>query len=303
MVKAFETAAFSLKQGEISDVFETDFGYHFLTVTGVRGGQKKAFEEVRAEIEAELRNAKAKAEWPKLAEQFTNTVYEQSDSLQPVIDKLKLEKKTATVQRTPASGVGGALASGKLLDAVFGTEAVANKRNTDAVEVAPNQLVSARVVKHAPARILPLAEVKDTVRGQLVLKMAAELARKEGEARVAVLKQSPTETLADTVVVSRGQTQGAPRAVIEAVMRADASKLPAVVGVDLQAPGYLVLRVTKVLPREAAPGGDAALQAQFAQAWASAEADAYLGALKKRFKAEVKEGTMLPSDAASAPAR
>lgn len=303
MVKPFETAAFSLKQGEISDVFETDFGYHFLTVTGVRGGQKKAFEEVRAEIDAELRNAKAKAEWPKLAEQFTNTVYEQSDSLQPVIDKLKLEKKTATVQRTPAPGVSGALASGKLLDAVFGTEAVANKRNTDAVEVAPNQLVSARVVKHAPARILPLAEVKDTVRGQLVLKMAAELARKEGEARLAMLKQSPAEALADTVVVSRGQTQGAPRAVIEAVMRADASKLPAVVGVDLQAQGYLVLRVTKVLPREAAPGGDAALQAQFAQAWAAAEAEAYLGALKKRFRAEVKEGATLPSDAASAPAR
>ena len=303
MVKPFETAAFTLKRGDISDVFETDFGFHFLTVTGVRGGQKKAFEEVRAEIEGELRKAKAKAEWAKVAEQFTNTVYEQSDSLQPVIDKLKLDKKTATVLRTPMPGASGPLVSVKLLDAVFGNEAVANKRNTDAIEVAPNQLVSARVVKHSPARTLALAEVKDTVRESLVTQLAAEQARKAGLARVAALKQAPGEALAQTLTVSRAQTQGAPKLVIDAAMAADASKLPAVLGVDMQAQGYLVLRVLQVLPRDAAPGGDDALRAQFAQAWGLAEAEAYMAALKKRFKAETKPGVTLVSDAASAPAR
>ena len=303
MVKPFETAAFSLKPGEVSEVFETDFGYHFLTVTGVRGGQKKPFEEVRAVLETELRTAKAKAEWPKMAEQFTNTVYEQSDSLQPAIDKLKLDKKTATVLRTPAPGTTGLLASAKLLDAVFGSEAVSNKRNTDAVEVAPNQLVSARVVKHSPARTQELAEVKVAVSERLVIQMSAEQARKEGEARLAALKQTPTDALPLTLVVSRAQAQGAPKSVIDAVMRVDAAKLPAVVGVDLQTQGYLVLRVTKVLPREAAPGGDAALQGQFAQAWAAAETEAYVAALKKRYKAEIKDGVSLVSDAASAPAR
>jgi len=303
MVKPFETAAFTLKQGDISDVFETDFGFHFLTVTGVRGGQKKAFEEVRAEIATELRKAKAKAEWARVAEQFTNAVYEQSDSLQPVIDKLKLDKKSATVQRTPMPGASGPLVSAKLLEAVFGNEAVANKRNTDAIEVVPNQLVSARVVKHSPARTLALAEVKDRVRDNLVSQLAADQARKAGLARVAALKQAPGEALAQTLTVSRAQTQGAPKLVIDAVMAADASKLPAVLGVDLQAQGYLVLRVLQVLPREAAPGGDDALRAQFAQAWGLAEAEAYMAALKKRFKAEIKPGATLSSDAASAPAR
>ena len=303
MVKPFETAAFTLKQGEVSDVFETDFGFHFLTVTGVKGGQKKPFEEVRAELEAEVRKARAKAEWAKLAETFTNTVYEQSDSLQPVVDKLKLDKKTATVLRTPAPGATGPLVSAKFLDAVFGTEAVTNKRNTDAIEVAPNQLVSARVVKHQPARVLPLAEVKDVVRNGFIARRAAEQARKDGEARLVAVKAAPGEALPETKVVSRVKGEGLPRQVLEAALRADASKLPAVVGVDLKDQGYVVLRVKQLLPREEVPGGDEALRAQFSQAWARAEGDAYLAALKKRFKAEVKADVATLPDAASAPGR
>lgn len=303
MVKPFETAAFGLKTGEISEVFETEFGYHFLTVTGVRGGQKKPFEEVRAEIEGELRKAKGKAEWAKMAEQFTNTVYEQSESLQPVIDKLKLNKQTATVRRTAAPGTTGVLASAKLLEAVFANESVVNKRNTDAVETAPNQLVSARVVKHSPARTLPLAEVKDAVRERLLSKLSAEQARSEGQARLAALQKTPGEALPTPLTVSRAQSQGAPKSVMDAVMQADASKLPALVGVDLQEQGYVLLRVMKVLPREPAPGGEDALRGQFGQAWAMAESDAYLAALKKRYKAQIVDGATMSSSAASAPGR
>ncbi|MGS0758761.1 peptidyl-prolyl cis-trans isomerase, partial [Roseateles sp. GG27B] len=78
----------------------------------------------------------------EFAEQFTNTVYEQSDSLQPVVDKLKLTLQTATVQRLPAPGVTGPLASPKLLEAIFGNEALSNKRNTEAVETGSNQMVA-----------------------------------------------------------------------------------------------------------------------------------------------------------------
>lgn len=303
MVAPFEKAVFSLKAGQISDVFETEYGFHFAMLTGERGGQKKALAEVQGEIESELRKSQAKAEWAKIAEMFTNTVYEQSDSLQPASDKFKLSKLTATVQRQPAPGVTGPLASAKLLEAVFGKEAVANKRNTDAVEVGPNQLVSARVLKHLPARILPLAEVKDRVREELVIEKTTALARAEGLARVASLKLAPAETLATTTVLSRAQTQGAPKALIDAVMQADANKLPAVVGVDLQSQGYVVLKVVKVMPRETPPGGEDMIRAQFAQAWAAAESDAYVAALKKRFKATVVEGASLSAGAASAPGR
>ena len=303
MVKPFEDAAFSMKVGDISEVLETDFGYHVLTLTAVRGGQKKAFEEVRAEIETELRKSLAQKRWPELAEQFTNLVYEQSDSLQPAVDKLKLEKKTATVLRTPAPGATGPLASAKLLDAVFGNEVVANKRNTDAVEVAPNQLVAARVLAHSPARILPLADVKAVVRERLLDQQSAALALKEGQERLAAAQKAPAEPLATTLIVSRAQTQNLPKPVMDAVLRADAGKLPAVLGVDLKGQGYVLLRVTKLLPRDAAPGGEESLRGQYAQAWSGAEAEAFLEALKKRYKVEIKPAAALPPDSGASGAR
>ena len=300
MVKPFEDAVFAMKEGEISNLVESDFGYHVIQLTATRGGQKKPFEALRAEIEAEVRKAAAQKRYAEAAEQFTNTVYEQADSLQPVIEKWKLEKQAASVKRTPAPGAAGPLASAKLLAAVFGNEVVRNKRNTDAVETAPNQLAAARVVQHTPARVLALAEVKDRVRERVVAAQATALAKKEGEARMAEVKKAPEQALTTTLVVSRAQAQTLPRAVIDAALRADPATLPAVLGVDVPELGFVVLKVQKVLPRDPVPGGDAPLLAQYSQAWADAEAQAYLEALKKRFKASVNDAAVAAAVAAAA---
>jgi peptidyl-prolyl cis-trans isomerase D len=292
MVKPFEDAAYSMKPGEISNVIETDFGYHVIQLTAVRGGDKKPFDAVRPEIETEVKRQLAQRKFAEAAEQFTNTVYEQSDSLQPAIDKLKLEKRSATVQRTPAPGAMGALASPKLLEAVFGNDVLRNKRNTDAVDLGSNQLASARIVSHTPARTPPLADVRDRVRAAVVQQQASALARKEGQARLAELRAAPDTSLAQTVIVSRGQPQGLQRSALDAVLQADPGKLPSSLGVDLGAQGYVVARVMRVLPREASPDADKALASQYAQAWANAETQVYYEALKKRFKAEVKPAAL-----------
>jgi peptidyl-prolyl cis-trans isomerase D len=297
--QALEDAVFSMKPGDVQLV-ESEFGWHVVKLDAVRGGEKKPFDAVRASIEDDVRRQLAQKRFSEAAEQFRNIVYEQPESLQPAIDKLKLTKLSATVQRTPSPDATGPLASPKLLDAVFGDDALKNKRNTDAIETAPNQLVSAHVVQHMPAHALPLTEVKDRVRERVVAEQAAALARKEGEARLAQLKQGgDAASLPAAVTVSRNQPQGLSRNALEALMRADAGKLPTALGVDLAEGGYLVARVLKVEPPELPADERKNLQGLYANAWSAAEQHAYYEALQERFKVQIKA----PKPVAEAAAR
>ncbi len=299
MVKPFEDAAYALKPDEISPVIESDFGYHIIKLEAVRGGDRKPFEAVRSSIEEDVRKQLATKRWAEAAEQFTNTVYEQADSLQPVIDKLKLERQTATVQRVPGPAAKGALASTKLLEAVFSNDSIKSKRNTDAVEVATNQLASARIVQYQAARTLPLAEVQDRLLALVKASQAAALARTEGAARLAKLRSAAPGELAGQALVSRNKPEGLDRKSLDAVLRADATKLPATLGVDLEGQGYLVVRVDKVLPNDLPAQQVEGMKSQYAQVLAQAESQAYLVALKSRFKVELQA----KDAAASAPSR
>jgi peptidyl-prolyl cis-trans isomerase D len=289
MVKPFEDTVFSLKQGEISGIVPTDFGYHIIQVTGVRGGEKRPFEAVRGEIESEVRTQLAQKRYAEAAVEFTNLVYEQSDSLKPAADRFKLQVQTAPqVRRTPQGNAAGPFASQKFLDALFSTDALKNKRNTEAIEFAPNAMVSGRIVKYDPAHQLPLAEVRDKVREQVAAAQAAAEARKAGQARLAELKAAPATAMAGTAtMVSRAQPHELPPELLDAVLKAPAAPLPAFVGVDLGGQGYAVAKVAKVAGRDPVRADTGQALSQYAQAWGSAEAQAYYTALKSRYDVQI----------------
>ena len=290
MVKPFEDAAFAMKKGEISDVVESDFGYHIIKLVDVKAPKQRSFEELRASMLADLTTQQAQRKFAETAEVFTNAVYEQSDSLKPVADKLKLEIKTAAnVMRQPAAGTKGVLANEKLLTALFGSDAIQNKRNTEAVETAPSQLTAARIATYTPARTLPFAEVRSVVREHVVASHANELAKKEGLEKLATWTKTPDgAVLPAAVLVSRDQAQGIAPQLIASVMSAEASVLPKFIGVDLGAQGYAVVKLSKIVPRSAVAETNAAQdRAQYAQWWGSAENQAYYSLLKERFKVEI----------------
>jgi peptidyl-prolyl cis-trans isomerase D len=292
MVKQFEDTAFSMKQGEISAPVKSDFGYHIIQVTGVRPAQVKPLAEVRPQIETEIRQQKASARYAELAEQFTNLIYEQSDSLKPAADKLGLKVQTAAgVTRSPNGppSAPGISDNRKVIDALFSEEVLKESRNSGAIEVGTGTLVAVRVVKHNPAHTAPLADVSARIRTQLTNERAAALAKKAGEERLAALKAKDDETGfgASRQFSRRQSAQDVPAAVVGGVMRADVKTLPTFIGVDT-GNGYTIARIGKV---DAAPALDAdrakAEREQIARRVAAAEQEAVMKVLREQNKVQV----------------
>jgi len=248
-VKSVEDAIYAMKEGETSGLVQSEFGWHIIKVTGIKPSTQKSLDAARAEITAQLKQQKMSAKYTELAGVFSETAYDQSDSLKPVADKLKLQIQTAdNLTRTPNPALGDApVNNAKFLAALFSNDAIKNKRNTEAVEVSPSVLVSGRVVEFRPATKRPLAEVEAQIRQRVTLEEAARLARAAGESRLAAAKAAGDATgFGAPTVVSRTKEPTVAREAALAVLKADVSKLPAYVGVEVPGRGYGVYRIGKV---------------------------------------------------------
>jgi peptidyl-prolyl cis-trans isomerase D len=289
--KAFDDAVFNMKKDEISDLIQSDFGYHIVKVTDVKPSVTKPFDEVKDAIAKDLKTQLATKAFSDDSEGFTSTVYEQAKSLQPAADKYKLQIQTATVTPRASSALppDSPLNNPKFLAAVFANDSVKDRNNTQAIDVGNNTLIAAHVTDYKPAAVPALTAVKGAVRTKVVAQQAADQARKEGEAKLAELQKSKsTDGFSSALKVSRNDAQGVPPAALSAIYKVDAQKLPAYVGVDLGADGYAIYRVNAVV--QSAPSDPqrlTAAQQQIASVNAQAEAEAYLAALRARSKVKM----------------
>lgn len=291
MVKPFEEAVYKLKQDEISDLVQSDFGYHIIRLTEVKPAAVKTLDEAKAEISAEIKKQQAAKKYSELVEIFTNTVYEQADSLKPVADKLKLKIETAanlTRVPNPAIPPNVPFNNPKFLKALFSDDAIKNKRNTEAVEVGPNTLIAAHVIEYKPTTKRPFEEVQAVVRENVTQAEAKKLAKKAGEAKLAALNaKDDTSGFGEVKTVSRAK-QGVDRTALQAIMKADARKLPTFVGVEVPGQGYNVYRVSKIA--QPATPDTARRQAELQQvtsAMAQQEMVAYIDLLKQKTNVKI----------------
>ena len=286
--KAFDAAAMALKKDEVSAVVHSSFGYHIIKATDVKPAATTPFADVKDAILKDLKTQLATKAYSDDADAFTSIVYEQAKSLKPAADKYKLTVQTATVTPKPNAALppDSPLNNPKFLAAVFADDSVKSRNNTQAIDVGNNTLIAAHVTDYKSAATPPLASIKDAVRAKYVAEQAAELARKDGAAKLADLQKSKsTAGFGAEQKISRTDTQGVSPAALSAVFKADDSKLPAYVGVDLGNDGYAIYRVNAVVPPAPLDAARlAATQRQLAQIDAQTQMEAYVASLRHRSK-------------------
>ena len=185
-VKEFEDVLFAMKLGDISKPVKTQYGFHVIKATAIKPGTRKPLAAVKGELEQQLRQRKAEERFYELSERLNDLLYEQPDSLNPAAQALGLKvEQTDWVARGTNTGL---FANPRVAEAAFSADVLQQKRNSEAIEAAPNAVIALRVLEHQPAVARPLSEVRERIVAKLKREQAREQATKAGEAALAQLK-------------------------------------------------------------------------------------------------------------------
>ncbi len=177
MDPAFDQAAFSLKQGEVSEPVRTQFGYHLLEVTKIEPSKVKPFEEVKDQLAARAKKRNAEGAYYDSAEKLANMTYESPDSLEPAAQALGLKIQTSGwLERSGGKGI---LANPKVIAAAFSDDVLKERHNSEVIEPERNvqESIVLRVVEHEDATVKPLADVRDQIVENLRDQEATEAAK------------------------------------------------------------------------------------------------------------------------------
>lgn len=301
MVGPFEDAVFALAEEEFAEPVRSQFGIHVIQLTDIKPATQRSLTEVQDEIADELRAQTASRLYAEEAEHFANLVYEQPDSLEPAAEALQVE-----IQRTDwiseADGNLDGFRNERLLSALFSVDAIQDGRNTEAIEVAPNTLLSARVRAHQAAQQLPLDEVREEIIELLRAEAGSKKAQEQGAALLAALEKGDA---AEEEAARFGELRslqrlapGLPAAAMQAVFSAPSTRLPVHVGLSDDNGDYLIYRIEAV-DRPQLDEDDpriASVAEQYSELLAEQDFGAFIAELRKRYEVEVRAEALLAED-------
>ena len=162
MVGPFETALKSMKPGEISELVESQFGYHIIKLVSATPASTKSFEQVHGELLEAWKKEQAETAFYNQTEQFANLSFEHPDSLERIASTLGLKQESSDFFSREGDKE-GLFSNPKALAAAFSTAVLNEGYNSEVIELDKQKLMVLRLKEHRKAEPLPLAEVKDKI--------------------------------------------------------------------------------------------------------------------------------------------
>jgi peptidyl-prolyl cis-trans isomerase D len=183
-VPAFADAVWNMKPGDLSEPVRSEFGFHVIKLEGAENDSTKSFDEVRAQIEPEVRRAEVEKAFGDKQEMLDTLAFESAGNLAEVATKLDLPVRR--IERFTRAGGGELGNNPALIEAVFAPEVLSGSE-LRTVELSQGHVVAVRVAAHSPATARPYEEVRDQVAAAARLEAAQHLAAEKAKAVAAGL--------------------------------------------------------------------------------------------------------------------
>jgi peptidyl-prolyl cis-trans isomerase D len=302
---AFDSAMFSLQQGQISKPVLSSDGYHIIWLRNIRSGESKPFAEVRDQLVKEATKSARDHQYNELAGKMADQTYSNPASLEPASVALGLPITTTPLfSRTNGTGL---TANPKIVAAAFSDDVLVHGNNSGLIDLGNNHSVVIHVDKHVPAAPKPLSEVRAQVQQSIIGERVAAAARKEADGALAQLRQGKAvdvvaKSLGAKVVsvpdAMRGQSVQVPAPVLKEAFllpHPTAPDKPGFAIVDMGDGGFALLALDKVqagdLSKVTAEERDT-LRHQMAQAYGSEATRELVEMLRSKTKIKINKNLM-----------
>lgn len=182
---SFVAAAKLLKKGEVSDVVETDSGFHLIQLTGLNVSEPPSFEERQDSLALELKTANSAPAFWAAVEEMKDVSFNSPDLEEPA-KTLKIDiKESAEVKRSGGIGIFG---TPSVYQPLFESAMISERRNSDVLQIKPDHAMVVRVKEHRPAKLLPFEEVSDKAKTVAIREKAKKQLAGKTEKILAELK-------------------------------------------------------------------------------------------------------------------
>ncbi|WP_199103359.1 SurA N-terminal domain-containing protein [Aquitalea sp. ASV11] len=284
MVKPFDDVVFRMQAGKISEVVETEYGYHIIKLDEIK---QPDFAAVKAAVEAKLKQQKAAGQLRSMADKLAEVAYQQADSLKGVQDALKLQIQHSDWVSRDKKSADPVLSNAKVLDAAFSDDVLKKKHNSEPVDIGGGNLVVVRVADHQPERQQKLDEVRDVIKNELIATEGAKLAEKQGQALLAQLKAGKGvdgQKWGELQTVSRRNPGNMIAGDVRAVFSAATTTLPAFAGSKHDNGDYAIYQIANVAAGAAVNDAERAqLAGAMMQMAARSQLGSYLETLRQKY--------------------